>query len=445
MPAPRIRLVVLNYNGGDLVVRCVEHLERLEWPEDALEIVVVDNDSVDGSDRALEARPRVRLIRSGHNSGFPANNLAMRDVVGVDYLGLVNNDAFVEPGYLRPLVDALAGDDTLGAACPKIVLASQFVDIRIRTDVHRPPGDGRDLGVRLSGLEVGGRERFADAGYPEGWYPVEAGAPGEPAFRWSGGEALLRVPVEIGEPAATARLTLAAHEPGVAWIDGGGDKEPVDLGATPRPVEVALVGERYDVVNNAGSNLVEGGWAGDRGFLEPDRGQYDEPEDVFAWCGASVLFPTAYLRDVGLFDERFFLYYEDTDMSWRGRARGWRYRYVPDALVRHVHAASSVEGSKLFHHYVERNRLVMLTKNAPAGLAAGAAARFLLSTASYARRDVVRPVLHRRRPSPALIRARLSSFGGYLRLLPAALRERRRLRAFQRVHDEAITGWAVER
>jgi GT2 family glycosyltransferase len=231
----------------------------------------------------------------------------------------------------------------------------------------------------------------------------------------------------------------------VAWIDGGGDKEPVDLGSTPRSVEVALVGERYDVVNNAGSNLVEGGWAGDRGFLEPDRGQYDEPEDVFAWCGASVLFPTTYLRDVGLFDERFFLYYEDTDMSWRGRARGWRYRYVPDAVVRHVHAASSVEGSKLFHHYVERNRLLMLTKNAPAGLAAGAAARFLLSTASYARRDVVRPVIHRRRPSPALVRARLGSFGGYLRLLPAALRDRRRLRAFQRVHDEAITGWAVER
>jgi hypothetical protein len=58
---------------------------------------------------------------------------------------------------------------------------------------------------------------------------------------------------------------------------------------------------------------------------------------------------------------------------------------------------------------------------------------------------VVRPVIHRRRPSPALVRARLGSFGGYLRLLPAALRDRRRLRAFQRVHDEAITGWAVER
>ena len=97
-----------------------------------------------------------------------------------------------------------------------------------------------------------------------------------------------------------------------------------------------------------------------------------------------MLFRPGYLDDVGLFDERFFMYYEDTDMAWRGRARGWRYRYVPDAVLRHVHAATSVEGSPLFHHYVERNRLVMLIKNAPWRLAASASGRFVLSTASYA-------------------------------------------------------------
>jgi GT2 family glycosyltransferase len=191
--------------------------------------------------------------------------------------------------------------------------------------------------------------------------------------------------------------------------------------------------------------LVAGGWGGDRGFLEPDAGQFDEPQDVFAWCGAGVLFRVGYLADVGLFDESFFMYYEDTDMAWRGRARGWRYRYIPDAVLRHVHAATAVEGSPLFHHFVERNRLLMLTKNAPRRLAAGAAVRFLLSTASYARRDVVRPMLRGRRPATGLVRARLGSFVGYLRMLPRVLSDRRRLRAGQRVHDEAITGWAVDR
>ena len=134
------------------------------------------------------------------------------------------------------------------------------------------------------------------------------------------------------------------------------------MGRAPEWHDVALTGAPYDVINNAGSVLVNGSWGGDRGFLERDTGQYDEPQDVFAWCGAGVLFRPGYLEDVGLFDERFFLYYEDTDMAWRGRARGWRYRYVPTAVMRHLHAATSVEGSPLFQHFTERNRLLMLTQ-----------------------------------------------------------------------------------
>ena len=119
------------------------------------------------------------------------------------------------------------------------------------------------------------------------------------------------------------------------------------------------------------------------------HGQYDEPAEVFAWCGGSVLFRPAYLADVGLFDERFFLYYEDTDLSWRGRLRGWRYRTAPASVARHVHAATSSEGSPVFAYHVERNRLLMLVKNAPARLAAQQVWRYLLVTASYARRDIV--------------------------------------------------------
>ena len=444
MPAPRVRLVVLNYNGGELVIRCVEHLERLDWPPDKLEIVVVDNASRDGSDLELARRPRVRVIRSRRNLGFPANNLGMRDLEGVDYVGLVNNDAFADPGYLRPLVAALDADRGLGAACPKILLAPQFVDLTLTAPTHRVPNDGRELGVRMSGIEVEGRGAWREAIFADGWHHPEPGSDGH-EHRWSAGEALLRVPVPTGVDVSTARIRLGADRPVVAWVSAGADKVAVDVGEHPRWVDVPLGGERYDVVNNVGSVLVAGGWGGDRGFLEPDAGQYDEPQDVFAWCGAGVLFRVDYLRDVGLFDERFFMYYEDTDMAWRGRARGWRYGYVPDAVLRHVHAATSVEGSPLFHHFVERNRLVMLTKNAPRRLAAGAAARFLLSTASYARRDLVRPVLKARRPAPGLVRARLRSFGGYVRMLPGTLTERRRLRAAQRVPDEAITGWAVDR
>lgn len=455
VPGPRVRLVVLNYNGGDLVVRCVDHLERLDWPADRLEIVVVDNASTDGSADALAARRRVRLIRSADNRGFPANNLGLADLDDVDYVGLVNNDAFVTRGYLQPLVVALDADPRVGAACPKILLASRFRDLTLAAPTFVPPGDGRELAVRVSGVRVAGRDRSRHAIYAEGLFPPECGGPGEPEFRWSGARARVRIPVdptvapEAGEhdapPAGAASLRLAAPRPVLVTLGGGAGPVEAEVGPTPAWVDVTLGGPPYDVVNNVGSDLVNGSWGGDRGFLEPDTGQFDEPRDVFAWCGAGVLFRPAYLRDVGLLDERFFMYYEDTDMSWRGRARGWRYHFVPDAVLRHVHAATSVEGSSLFHHYVERNRLVMLTKNAPWRLAGAATGRFVLSTASYARRDVVGPLIHGRRPATGLVRARVRSFGGYLRMLPDVLPDRRRLRAAQVVPDEAITGWSVPR
>jgi hypothetical protein len=454
VPVPRVRLVVLNYNGGDLLARCVDHLERLDWPEDRLEIVVVDNASPDGSADLVADRPRVTLLRSPANHGFPANNLALRDLGDVDYVGLINNDAFTSRGYLQPLVAALEADPRVGAACPKILLSPRFLDLALHAPTQVPPGDGRDLGIRISGIRVGGVDRGRHAIYAEGIYAPERGGTAEPEFRWTGGKALVRVPVHdvdapegetAGEGLATVGVRLAADRPVSAKLDGGGGVVEAEVDQAPRWVEVPLAGPPYDVVNNVGSDLINGSWGGDRGFLEPDRGQFDEPRDVFAWCGAGVVFRPAYLDDVGLFDERFFMYYEDTDLSWRGRARGWRYRYAPDAVLRHVHAATSVEGSALFHHYVERNRLVMLTKNAPWHLVASAAGRFVLSTASYARRDVVRPLARGRRPSTGLVKARARSFAAYLRILPAVLRDRRRLRTAQVVPDEAITGWSVER
>jgi len=55
-----------------------------------------------------------------------------------------------------------------------------------------------------------------------------------------------------------------------------------------------------------------------------------------------------------LFDERLFLYYEDLELAWRGRRRGWRYHYVPESTVRHLHAATSDQRSPLKHYYDER-------------------------------------------------------------------------------------------
>jgi GT2 family glycosyltransferase len=453
---PLVRLVVLNYNGGELVVQCLEGLAKLDWPADRLEVVVVDNASTDGSDIVIAERfPGVRLVRSPRNYGFPANNLALRQLADVDYVGLVNPDSCVESGWLRALVGTLEADETLGAVSPRILFADRFVDVAISSPTFVPGGgDRRTLGVQVSGARVEGVDRWRDAQFAEGTWGIEHDSTGG-MFQWTSGTAVVRLPVGLSKlggrrpPAAAwkpgedvrtplAELRLAAEAPKRVAVRCGAVERHVDVGASPAWVEIQLSGTQRDIVNNVGSIVFDDGYGADRGFLEPDEGQYGEPVEVFAWCGGSVLLRPRYLADVGLFDERFFLYYEDTDLSWRGRTRGWRYGYVPEAVARHVHAASTGEGSPVFQHYVERNRLLMLAKNAPRDVAWGAVWRYLLVTLSYARRDIVGPVLRLHRPNVEQVRRRLASFAGFASLAPAMLRDRWRIRRRSTVGDDEL-------
>lgn len=434
---PRVRLVVLNFNGGDFVVRCLEALTKLDWPADRLELVVVDNRSVDGSDRVLEERfPSVRLVRNSANTGFPANNLGLRDLDGVDYVGLVNSDAFLEPDWLPPMVAALSADPAVGAASARMLFADRFVEIAVASPTFVPGvADGRELGVMVSGVRVGGVDRWRDAQIADGGWGLEHGRDG--LFQWTRGRAVVRVPAEAGS-GTSAEVRLAAEATKTVTLTCGSWSQAVEVGVEPGWFPVELAAAPIDVVNNVGSVVLTDGSGADRGYLEVDRGQYDEPADVFAWCGGSVLFRPAYLADVGLFDERFFLYYEDTDLSWRGQGRGWRYRYVPGAVTRHIHAASTGEGTPTFQHYVERNRLFMLVKNAPRAMAWHAVVRYVLVTASYARRDIVRPLLKARRPNPTQVLRRVKSFVGFLRVLPGALAARARIRRAATVSDDVL-------
>ena len=440
-----VRLVVLNYNGGELTLRCLEHLQRLDWPADRLEIVCIDNGSTDGSAESIaRAFPDVDLRRQSTNRGFPANNLAMGDLDEVRFVGLINNDAFVESDWLRPMVEALDADRGLGAVSSKLVLAPRFASVSFATPVFDPgPGDGRELGVMVRSVLVEGVDVSRDAHLGDSGWGRESDRIG--SFEWSRPDAMLRLPAPESDGGFSAVIEFDTRVRTVVTIDSGDGPREVSLPIGRTRIPVTVTTERFDVLNNVGSIVFEDGAGADRGWLEIDRGQLDAPVDVFAWCGGSVLFRPEYLEDVGTFDEHFFLYYEDTDLSWRGRARGWRYRTVPTSVARHVHAASTGEGSSTFTHYVERNRLVMLAKNAPLRLAAAQAWRFVLVTASYARRDVVRPLLKGRRPWPGTVRRRIRAFLGFIGMLPIILRERREVRSRQIVPDRELLGWFVSR
>lgn len=435
-----MRVVVVNHNGGELTMACLRSLLRSQWPAESLEIVLVENGSTDGVAARIGAElPAVRVIDAGGNLGFGGGcNLALADLSGVDYVALVNNDAQVEPGWLAPLVDALASDPSIGAANPKILFSDRFVDVHLSSETAQHGlGDRRPLGVRLSGARVEGRDAWERVQLVSGFWGIEHGMDGEGAFQWTDGLAHLRVPAG----GARCQLRLAADTERSVLATSGEQRTELHVTPVPAWYDVALDGEPFDVLNNVGSVVLTDGHGADRGYLARDEGQFDEIEEVFAWCGAAVLLSREYLETVGLFEDRYFLYYEDFDLSWRGRAEGWRYLYVPASVVRHVHSASSVEGSRLFQHYDERNRLLTLTRNAPPALALREAVRHPLITGSYARRDILAPLVHRRPPSVETVRRRMQAYGAYVRMLPEALAGRRRLATRGRLTGEELSRW----
>jgi GT2 family glycosyltransferase len=392
--------------------------------------------------------PDVKVIEHTHNVGFAGGcNLGLHELDRVDYVALLNNDAVPDRDWLRPLVDALESDDGIGAASSKIVFAPSFVELSIDASPGgaATPSAGGELGVKITDLAVDGADVWDHAQFADGCHRAETRGTGEERLCWTAPRATVRVPVApgAGKVCGAVQIELAAeHERTVRLAAGGGTVEAV-VGPEPSWHVVPIDAVAFDVINNVGSRLVLGGYGGDRGFLEPDTGQYDASEEVFAWCGGAVLLSVRYLRDVGLFDDRYFMYYEDTDLSWRGRLAGWRYVYVADSIVRHEHAASSGEGSAMFTHFVERNRFATLARNAPWSMVTDAVYVFLRDTAVIFKRDVAIRMARRSRPAPALVLRRLRAFGAFVEMLPATMASRRRQRVAARCRAALVRRWAV--
>jgi hypothetical protein len=97
--------------------------------------------------------------------------------------------------------------------------------------------------------------------------------------------------------------------------------------------------------------------------------------------GCAAMYRAKMLDEIGMFDSRFFLYCEDTDLALRAQWAGWRCVYVPEAVVEHAYSASAGRVSPLKAYLVERNRLRVVVKSFPALWAAAAPA---WSVARYA-------------------------------------------------------------
>ncbi len=288
----RLLTVILNWRTPEMTLRSVEAaLVALQGIDGAL--VVVDNDSGDGSFEKLSAAvtangwdrgpQRVRVLQSGRNGGFGAgNNFGIRaglpDGARPDYVYILNSDAFPAPGAIRALLTHLDTHPATGFA---------------GSHIHSPEGEAHRTAFRFPSI-LGEFEQN-----------IRFGPVSKLLARWIVAQPL---------PAVTTR---------VDWL-----------------------------------------------------------------AGASLMMRQSVLDQIGLFDEAFFLYYEETDLCRRAALAGWPTDYVPESRVAHIGSVST--GMKTWgripqfwldsrlHYYVKNHGRLYAAAATLAAVLGGALWRFRL-------------------------------------------------------------------
>lgn len=310
-----VRIVIVNWRTPLLTERAARSL----WPQLRAgdELVVVDNASAsaDPHDNSLD---HLRRLGAKLGSAGPAR------------FGLVQarrNGGF---GYGVNLGARNLRQDAL------VLLNSDAYALEGFVDALTAPL-GHDLvEATTARLLLEGRWRLVD----DGAEPPSPQAPG-------------------GVEAQTEPTTGAAHSTGSAQLRG------LDGGIwVSDPSGVELINSTGNVVDACGNGH-------DRSWLAPSKQEHDSPE-VFGICGGACAISARAWRQLNGMRQDLFMYYEDTDFSYRLRRAGYRVQYVRQAQARHAHAASSDSASEAFTTWNTRNRLRVAARYAPASVAARA-------------------------------------------------------------------------
>ena len=171
----------------------------------------------------------------------------------------------------------------------------------------------------------------------------------------------------IGIAATRARYIITLNndtEVGRGWLSALVEAAELDASIGSCASRIVLA-SRPDVIDSAGIEVDRLGFAWQRGHSRLDGEAYRMPRDVFGPSAAAALYRREMLEVIGVFDEDFGSYYEDVDLAWRARLAGWRCRYVPDAVVTHVHSATGGRDPDQKHRLLTRNRWWTVIKNYP--------------------------------------------------------------------------------
>ena len=260
-----LAIIVLNWNGADDALNCVESLQQQTLRP---EIIIVDNNSSDDSVERFEDHVKSQkkdapiLIKNSQNLGFAGGintGLVYARKQGFEYIGVLNPDAIADKKWCQALVDELSSH-------PKCGIATGILQRR----------DGKTLDTT-------------------GDFYTTWGLPG------------------------------------------------------PR--------NRDEPVENAPS----------------------KPGEVFGATGGGAIYRAAMFDDIDMFDEDFFMYYEDVDLSFRAQLAGWKVRFTPKAIAYHKVGASSKKVPGLAVYNTFKNLPLVFIKNVPGKLFWYIGLRFFLT------------------------------------------------------------------
>jgi GT2 family glycosyltransferase len=120
--APTLSYCVVNTNGRDYLLDCLEAIERAHPQGVEREILVLDNASTDGSAEAVRALGAgIRLIERDHRTGKGENDSALMREAKSEYCLLLNEDSELRPGAPAALIDALEADPKAAAATAQLL------------------------------------------------------------------------------------------------------------------------------------------------------------------------------------------------------------------------------------------------------------------------------------------------------------------------------------
>lgn len=227
----RVSVVIVNYNTKNLLVDCIRSIYE-KTKDVVFEILVVDNDSADGSEALIRNQfPEINFIQSGANIGFGrANNLGIQKAKG-EYIFLLNSDTILLNNAIAILSDYLDTNNGVG------VCGANLYDAN-----HQPTDSYCQV---MPGI-------FTDA--------------------------------------------------------------DVLLGSIFSKIRYG----KNIIFNHSGQNLILNGYV----------------------TGADMMIRKRILNEVGLFDPDFFMYFEETELTYRIKNRGYGIASVPEAKIIHLEGAS---------------------------------------------------------------------------------------------------------